>query len=173
MFSVLSSASCVKLVLFRQKSFRPGQEPGQLSVSDCDPDFKPSSSRELEHLIDRLERIVDRLERTVSARELEETRRILKDVCSAGKVVVSGTATSTEENNTTGTGTGTEEDDKLLDSNSANSDLPTVLPSTPPPSASYLHQQLDSLEATLFPELTPTKEEAANDDVLPTVLSQY
>lgn len=88
--------------------------------------------------------------------------------------MVSGTATSTEENNTgTGTtGTGTEEDDKLLDSNSPNSsDLPTVLPSTPPPSASYLHQQLDSLEATLFPELTPAKED--KEDVLPTVLSQY
>lgn len=156
-------------------SSHPGQDLVQLSFSDCDPDFKPSSSRELEHLIDRLERIVDRLERTVSARELEETRRILKDVCNAGKVVVSGTATSTEENNTgtgTTTGTGTEEDDKLLDSNSPNSgDLPTVLPSTPPPSASYLHQQLDSLEATLFPELTPAKED--KEDALPTVLSQY
>lgn len=114
---------------------------------------------------------MDRLERTVSARELEETRRILKDVCSTGKVVVSGTATSTDEN--TNTGTGTEEDDKLLDSNSANSDLPTVLPSTPPPSASYLHQQLDSLEATLFPELTPIPAASEDDDALPTVLSQY
>lgn len=137
---------------------------------DCDPDLKPSSSRELEHLIDRLERIVDRLERTVSARELEETRRILKGVCDAGKAVVS-VADET---------TGTDEDEKLLDSNS-NSDLPTVLPSTPPPSASYLHQQLDSLEATLFPELnsveptTVAKDQPQVDqslDTLPTVISQ-
>lgn len=80
--------------------------------------------------------------------------------------MVSGTATITEEDNNNAT-TGTEEEDKLLDSNSG--DLPTVLPSTPPPSASYLHQQLDSLEATLFPELT----DSAKEDVLPTVLSQY
>lgn len=149
------------------------RKSNHLQFSDCDPDFKPSSSRELEHLIDRLERIVDRLERTVSARELEETRRILKDVCNAGKQVVGTSGSNTEENNTTGTGT--EEDDKLLDSNcSANdNDLPTVLPSTPPPSASYLHQQLDSLEATLFPELTPTTAAKEKDDVLPTVLAQY
>ncbi|XP_055591621.1 adenylyl cyclase-associated protein 1 isoform X2 [Uranotaenia lowii] len=137
------------------------------SNPDCDPDLKPSTTRELEHLINRLDRIVDRLERTVSARELEETRRILKDVCTVGKAVVS---TSTDE-----TCTGTEEDDKLLDSNS-NSDLPTVLPSTPPPSASYLHQQLDSLEATLFPELnnsTAAKDQpSTQNDTLPTVLSQ-
>lgn len=152
---------------FPAKVFLPSGTGSRLHSDDCDPDFKPSSSRELEHLIDRLERIVDRLERTVSARELEETRRILKDVCNAGKVVVSGTATITEEDNNNAT-TGTEEDDKLLDSNSG--DLPTVLPSTPPPSASYLHQQLDSLEATLFPELTDS---AAKEDVLPTVLSQY
>lgn len=148
------------------------RKSNHLQFSDCDPDFKPSSSRELEHLIGRLERIVDRLERTVSARELEETRRILKDVCNAGKQVVGTSGSNTEENNTTGTGT--EEDDKLLDSNcSANdNDLPTVLPSTPPPSASYLHQQLDSLEATLFPELTPTTAAKEKDDVLPTVLAQ-
>lgn len=140
------------------------------SNPDCDPDLKPSSSRELEHLIDRLERIVDRLERTVSARELEETRRILKGVCDAGKAVVSVTDEAT----------GTDEDEKLLDSNS-NSDLPTVLPSTPPPSASYLHQQLDSLEATLFPELNSVEPTAAKDqpqvdhslDTLPTVIAQY
>ncbi|XP_055635172.1 adenylyl cyclase-associated protein 1 isoform X2 [Toxorhynchites rutilus septentrionalis] len=144
--------------------------------NDCDPDLKNSPARELEHLIDRLERIVDRLERTVSARELEETRRILKDVCNAGKTICSGTTTNTEEN------TGTEEDEKLLDSNS-NSDLPTVLPSTPPPSASYLHQQLDSLEATLFPELSsveasvaakdqPQPEVEQSQDTIPTVISQ-
>lgn len=144
---------------------QPGVYP-----SDCDPDLKPSSTRELEHLIDRLDRIVDRLERTVSARELEETRRILKGVCDAGKTVVS----------VTGGNTGTEEDDKVLDS-SSNSDLPTVLPSTPPPSASFLHQQLDSLEATLFPELNSVETAAAKDqpqvdqplDTLPTVISQY
>ncbi|XP_058819681.1 adenylyl cyclase-associated protein 1 isoform X2 [Topomyia yanbarensis] len=143
------------------------------SNPDCDPDLKPSSARELEHLIDRLERIVDRLERTVSAKELEETRRILKDVCHAGKVVVSGTVPITDENCTA------EENDKLLDPNS-NSELPTVLPSTPPPSASYLHQQLDSLEATLFPELNSSGSAAAKDhssaehsiDALPTVISQ-
>ncbi|XP_055635174.1 adenylyl cyclase-associated protein 1 isoform X3 [Toxorhynchites rutilus septentrionalis] len=146
------------------------------SNPDCDPDLKNSPARELEHLIDRLERIVDRLERTVSARELEETRRILKDVCNAGKTICSGTTTNTEEN------TGTEEDEKLLDSNS-NSDLPTVLPSTPPPSASYLHQQLDSLEATLFPELSsveasvaakdqPQPEVEQSQDTIPTVISQ-
>ncbi|EAT34722.1 AAEL013074-PA [Aedes aegypti] len=144
--------------------------PGSDASNNCDPDLKPSSSRELEHLIDRLERIVDRLERTVSARELEETRRILKGVCDAGKAVVS-VADET---------TGTDEDEKLLDSNS-NSDLPTVLPSTPPPSASYLHQQLDSLEATLFPELnsveptTAAKDQPQVDqslDTLPTVISQ-
>lgn len=125
----------------------------------------------MEHLIDRLERIVDRLERTVSARELEETRRILKGVCDAGKEAV---VSVTDE------ATGTDEDEKLLDSNS-NSDLPTVLPSTPPPSASYLHQQLDSLEATLFPELNSVEPTAAKDqhqvdhslDTLPTVIAQY
>lgn len=75
---------------------------------------------------------------------------------------------------------GTVEDDKLLDGNS-NSDLPTVLPSTPPPSASFLHQQLDSLEATLFPELNSIETTAVKDqpqvdrpiDTLPTVISQY
>uniref|UniRef100_A0A6E8W1S9 Adenylyl cyclase-associated protein n=2 Tax=Anopheles coluzzii TaxID=1518534 RepID=A0A6E8W1S9_ANOCL len=102
---------------------------------DCDPDLKPSSARELECLIDRLERIVDRLERTVSARELEETRRILKDACAVGKAVI--------RSNTT-----------VEDTDPSADDLPTVLPSTPPPSASYLHQKVDSLESTLFPALT-------------------
>lgn len=154
------------------KSLPPEYGTSSSSVSDCDPDFKPSSSRELEHLIDRLERIVDRLERTVSARELEETRRILKDVCNTGKQVVGVSGGFVETNNTTETGI--EEDEKLLDSANDN-DLPTVLPSTPPPSASYLHQQLDSLEATLFPELAPTAKEENDDDdddVLPTVLAQ-
>ncbi|XP_055549788.1 adenylyl cyclase-associated protein 1 isoform X2 [Wyeomyia smithii] len=142
------------------------------SNPDCDPDLKPSSARELEHLIDRLERIVDRLERTVSARELEETRRILKDVCDAGKIIVSDTVTTTEDH----IAAAAEEDTRLFDLNS-NSDLPTVLPSTPPPSASYLHQQLDSLEATLFPvpptELTAaTEHQHSIDDSLPTVISQ-
>lgn len=144
---------------------QPGVYP-----SDCDPDLKPSSARELEHLIDRLDRIVDRLERTVSARELEETRRILKGVCDAGKAVVSVTDETI----------GTEGDDKQLDAN-LDTDLPTVLPSTPPPSASFLHQQLDSLEATLFPELNSVETTAAKDrplvdqplDTLPTVISQY
>ncbi|XP_040162065.1 adenylyl cyclase-associated protein 2 isoform X2 [Anopheles arabiensis] len=105
------------------------------SNPDCDPDLKPSSARELECLIDRLERIVDRLERTVSARELEETRRILKDACAVGKAVI--------RSNTT-----------VEDTDPSADDLPTVLPSTPPPSASYLHQKVDSLESTLFPALT-------------------
>lgn len=94
----------------------------------------------------------------------------MKGVCVAGKAVVA----------VTGENTGTEEDEKLLDSNS-NSDLPTVLPSTPPPSASFLHQQLDSLEATLFPELNSNEITAAKDqpkvdrplDTLPTVITQY
>lgn len=114
---------------------------------------------------------MDRLERTVSARELEETRRILKGVCDAGKAVVSVADESTDTGG---------EDDKLLDP-TLPSDLPTVLPSTPPPSASYLHHQLDSLEATLFPELNSVEPTAAKDqpqvdqllDTLPTVISQY
>lgn len=124
---------------------------------DCDPDLKPSSARELEGLIDRLERIVDRLERTVSARELEETRRILKDACVVGKAVIrSNTGTNTEYRAalTETVGFGTSEHTDQSD------DLPTVLPSTPPPSASYLHQQVDSLESSLFPEFAnqPAKE---------------
>lgn len=84
---------------------------------------------------------MDRLERTVSARELEETRRILKDACVVGKAVIrSNTGTNTETNR----GSGQQDND----------DLPTVLPSTPPPSASYLHQQVDSLESSLFPEFS-------------------
>ncbi|XP_041775782.1 uncharacterized protein LOC121595685 isoform X2 [Anopheles merus] len=109
--------------------------PTEEESEDCDPDLKPSSARELECLIDRLERIVDRLERTVSARELEETRRILKDACAVGKAVI--------RSNTT-----------VEDTDPSADDLPTVLPSTPPPSASYLHQKVDSLESTLFPALT-------------------
>uniref|UniRef100_A0A182XB21 Adenylyl cyclase-associated protein n=1 Tax=Anopheles quadriannulatus TaxID=34691 RepID=A0A182XB21_ANOQN len=110
--------------------------PTEEESEDCDPDLKPSSARELECLIDRLERIVDRLERTVSARELEETRRILKDACAVGKAVIRSNTTVEE------------------DTDPSADDLPTVLPSTPPPSASYLHQKVDSLESTLFPALT-------------------
>ncbi|XP_058446134.1 adenylyl cyclase-associated protein 1 isoform X2 [Malaya genurostris] len=149
------------------------------SNPDCDPELKPSSARELEHLIDRLERIVDRLERTVSAKELEETRRILKDVCHTGKLVVSHRELGSDSN--PAEIVNAKEDDKLLES-ASNNDLPTVLPSTPPPSASYLHQQLDSLEATLFPELnsgepaaSSVKEQSAVEhsiDTLPTVISQ-
>lgn len=117
---------------------------------DCDPDLKPSSARELESLIDRLERIVDRLERTVSARELEETRRILRDACIVGKAVIlpnpSGTNAQARARAV--------ETPRAVEDNEQEDDLPTVLPSTPPPSASYLHQQIDSLESTLFPELT-------------------
>uniref|UniRef100_A0A182YIK4 Adenylyl cyclase-associated protein n=1 Tax=Anopheles stephensi TaxID=30069 RepID=A0A182YIK4_ANOST len=124
--------------------------PTEEESEDCDPDLKPSSARELEGLIDRLERIVDRLERTVSARELEETRRILRDACVVGKAVIrSNTGTNTEYRNI-----GTHESTDQCD------DLPTVLPSTPPPSASYLHQQVDSLESSLFPAFAnqPAKE---------------
>lgn len=123
--------------------------PSVATSIDCDPDLKPSSARELESLIDRLERIVDRLERTVSARELEETRRILRDACIVGKAVIlpnpSGT-TNTQARRAVET--------SAVEQNEQEDDLPTVLPSTPPPSASYLHQQIDSLESTLFPELT-------------------
>lgn len=127
------------------------------SNPDCDPDLKPSSARELECLIDRLERIVDRLERTVSARELEETRRILKDACIVGKAVIrSNTSTNTEyQASARAVGFTANENTDQCD------DLPTVLPSTPPPSASYLHQQVDSLESSLFPEFVasqPAKE---------------
>lgn len=116
---------------------------------DCDPDLKPSSARELEGLIDRLERIVDRLERTVSARELEETRRILKDACVVGKAVIrSNTGTNTEHR---AARTKVAAFDASANTDQSD-DLPTVLPSTPPPSASYLHQQVDSLESSLFPE---------------------
>ncbi|XP_058126069.1 microtubule-associated protein futsch isoform X2 [Anopheles ziemanni] len=122
--------------------------PTEEDAEDCDPDLKPSSARELEGLIDRLERIVDRLERTVSARELEETRRILRDACIVGKAVIlpkpSGTNTQAPRAVET----------SAVEDNDQEDDLPTVLPSTPPPSASYLHQQIDSLESTLFPELT-------------------
>uniref|UniRef100_A0A182N8M7 Adenylyl cyclase-associated protein n=1 Tax=Anopheles dirus TaxID=7168 RepID=A0A182N8M7_9DIPT len=121
--------------------------PSEQESEDCDPDLKPSSARELECLIDRLERIVDRLERTVSARELEETRRILKDACVVGKAVIrSNTGTNTDHR------APSVRNDVAADVD--NDDLPTVLPSTPPPSASYLHQQVDSLESSLFPELT-------------------
>uniref|UniRef100_A0A182T6M5 CAP N-terminal domain-containing protein n=1 Tax=Anopheles maculatus TaxID=74869 RepID=A0A182T6M5_9DIPT len=131
--------------------------PMEEESEDCDPDLKPSSARELEGLIDRLERIVDRLERTVSARELEETRRILKDACVVGKAVIrSNTGTNTEHRvaRTEAAAFGTSEHTDQSD------DLPTVLPSTPPPSASYLHQQVDSLESSLFPEFAnqPAKE---------------
>ncbi|XP_050077282.1 adenylyl cyclase-associated protein 2 isoform X1 [Anopheles maculipalpis] len=134
------------------------------SNPDCDPDLKPSSARELEGLIDRLERIVDRLERTVSARELEETRRILKDACVVGKAVIrSNTGTNTDYRATSARSVparfGTTECSDPSD------DLPTVLPSTPPPSASYLHQQVDSLESSLFPEFAnqPAKERQQRD----------
>uniref|UniRef100_A0A182QPI5 Adenylyl cyclase-associated protein n=1 Tax=Anopheles farauti TaxID=69004 RepID=A0A182QPI5_9DIPT len=123
--------------------------PTEEESEDCDPDLKPSSARELECLIDRLERIVDRLERTVSARELEETRRILKDACVVGKAVIrSNTGTNTEHRASTGSG------NQCGRAAVDNDDLPTVLPSTPPPSASYLHQQVDNLESSLFPALT-------------------
>uniref|UniRef100_A0A182P2C0 Adenylyl cyclase-associated protein n=1 Tax=Anopheles epiroticus TaxID=199890 RepID=A0A182P2C0_9DIPT len=117
--------------------------PTEEESEDCDPDFKPSSARELECLINRLERIVDRLERTVSARELEETRRILKDACAVGKAVICSD-----------TGSNTEYLKRTVKDIEQSDDLPTVLPSTPPPSASYLHQQVDCLESSLFPELT-------------------
>lgn len=39
-------------------------------ILDCDPNFKSSTSTDLEHLVNRLERLLDRLERTVLAREL-------------------------------------------------------------------------------------------------------
>ncbi|XP_049288785.1 uncharacterized protein LOC125766630 isoform X1 [Anopheles funestus] len=131
--------------------------PTEEESEDCDPDLKPSSARELECLIDRLERIVDRLERTVSARELEETRRILKDACIVGKAVIrSNTSTNTEyQASARAVGFTANENTDQCD------DLPTVLPSTPPPSASYLHQQVDSLESSLFPEFVasqPAKE---------------
>ncbi|XP_052892185.1 adenylyl cyclase-associated protein 2 isoform X2 [Anopheles moucheti] len=129
------------------------------SNPDCDPDLKPSSARELECLIDRLERIVDRLERTVSARELEETRRILKDACVVGKAVIrSNTGTNTEYRTAS---TARAAGFSANESTDQCDDLPTVLPSTPPPSASYLHQQVDSLESSLFPEFAanqPAKE---------------
>lgn len=122
---------------------------------DCDPDLKPSSARELECLIDRLERIVDRLERTVSARELEETRRILRDACIVGKAVIlpnpSGASRAVET--------------RTVEEHEQEDNLPTVLPSTPPPSASYLHQQIDSLESTLFPELTDTTTQGSDSGV--------
>uniref|UniRef100_A0A182WA75 Adenylyl cyclase-associated protein n=1 Tax=Anopheles minimus TaxID=112268 RepID=A0A182WA75_9DIPT len=122
--------------------------PTEEESEDCDPDLKPSSARELECLIDRLERIVDRLERTVSARELEETRRILKDACVVGKAVIrSNTGTNTEYRASARTAVGAG-----FSARESIDDLPTVLPSTPPPSASYLHQQVDSLESSLFPE---------------------
>lgn len=37
---------------------------------DCDPNLKPSTTAELDHLVNRLEKLLDRLERTVLAREL-------------------------------------------------------------------------------------------------------
>lgn len=46
---------------------------------DCDPD-QPSSTAQLNNLVNRLERIVERLERTVSARELEAVNATLNAV---------------------------------------------------------------------------------------------
>lgn len=125
---------------------------------DCDPDLKPSSARELESLIDRLERIVDRLERTVSARELEETRRILRDACTVGKAVILPNPAKTNPSEPRKAN----ESSRVVEESEPN-DLPTVLPSTPPPSASYLHQQIDSLESSLFPELTDPSPASASD----------
>lgn len=133
--------------------------PSAAASIDCDPDLKPSSARELESLIDRLERIVDRLERTVSARELEETRRILRDACIVGKAVILPNPSGTSAQARRAVETRAVEDHEQED------DLPTVLPSTPPPSASYLHQQIDSLESTLFPELTDTTTQRSDSGV--------
>lgn len=133
--------------------------PSAAASIDCDPDLKPSSARELESLIDRLERIVDRLERTVSARELEETRRILRDACIVGKAVILPNPSGTSAQARRAVETRAVEDHEQED------DLPTVLPSTPPPSASYLHQQIDSLESTLFPELTDTATQGSDSGV--------
>lgn len=40
---------------------------------DCDPTLKPSTSAELEYLVNRLEKLLDRLERTILNRELSDT----------------------------------------------------------------------------------------------------
>ncbi|XP_058056831.1 uncharacterized protein LOC131208197 [Anopheles bellator] len=135
---------------------------------DCDPDLKPSSARELECLIDRLERIVDRLERTVSARELEETRRILKDACVVGKAAIQS---NDGRANTVTRRAVVNRHAFLTKEPSEQRDLPTVLPSTPPPSASFLHQQIDSLESSLFPEFTDRLQAHGSSSATATELS--
>ena len=130
---------------------------------DCDPDLKPSTTKELESLICRLERIVDRLERTVSARELGETRRILR-------------GTQIDEPS---------EDipDEKLESEKApepqqqeSFELPSVLPTTPPPSAVDLHQRISDLESCLIAQLEANESVESVDaeelNILPTVISQ-
>lgn len=97
----------------------------------------------------------------MSARELEETRRILKDACIVGKAAIlpnpaSGTANAPKRAapaRIAAKGNALLADARSVEDNDPT-DLPTVLPSTPPPSASYLHQQIDSLESSLFPEFT-------------------
>ncbi|XP_053673894.1 uncharacterized protein LOC128724154 [Anopheles nili] len=142
--------------------------PTEEETEECDPDLKPSSARELECLIDRLERIVDRLERTVSARELEETRRILKDACIVGKAVIRSNGTTGSDTKKPSSSASIISPRKTLVDD--QNDLPTVLPSTPPPSASYLHQQIDSLESSLFPEFSDRPAQERQPKQLSTVI---
>lgn len=55
---------------------------------DCDPNYKPSTSTELENLVVRLERIVDRLERTVSQRDLDSSQKLLNTVLTTASTSV-------------------------------------------------------------------------------------
>lgn len=121
---------------------------------DCDPNLKPSTTAELDHLVNRLERLLDRLERTVLARELNFASEALdlkqEAINSINSTSTTATSTVVTANNQKSINNQHNQKDREKDSN-------TVVTFT-----QKLEQRISELESNLERRLN--QEEEFNDE---------